>query len=383
MTEPRLNSVVQPVLDGLVAEGREIGVQVAAWLGEEQVIGCWAGLADPATGRTVDGDTLFNVFSVTKAVTATALHIQAERGRIDYDATVATYWPEFAAAGKAEITVRQVLSHVSGMLEMPADVTPERMCDWDWMARRIAAMAPAFAPGSGPGYQAMTFGWLVGEMVRRTDPHHRTFCEFVREEIAQPLGAGDLWLGIPGAAEPRVAWLDASAVFVMPDDGGPGRRATPLQVDLMPETFERPAVRRACILAVGGIFSARSEARFWAMLANGGTLGGVRLLSPERVRSFLAPRPFFSDAGSGVFRHGRARRLGRLLARRRDAAGLRPARSGDAQPPRNGRDDRLGRSRSPAGGRLLPQPDVQHHRHRRGQRHTDRRTIRHALEQRA
>lgn len=96
----KANEAVQRVLDELVAQGKEIGVQVCAWLGEEQIVDCWAGLADPETGTPVDGNTLFNAYSVSKAVTATALHIQAERGLIEYDAPVADYWPEFALAGK-------------------------------------------------------------------------------------------------------------------------------------------------------------------------------------------------------------------------------------------------------------------------------------------
>ena len=296
----KVNDAVQQTLDKLVAEGSEIGVQVCAWLGEEQIVDCWAGLADRDAGTPVDGDTLFNVYSVTKAVTATALHIQVERGLVEYDTPVSTYWPEFAQAGKQNVTVRQVLSHVSGVLRMPPDVTPELMTNWDWMCTRIAEMPGAFPAGSRSSYQSMTFGWLVGEVVRRTDPKRRPFGQFVREEIAEPLGATDLWLGILGAAEPRVAKLDAAAVYIAPD-GNLMREAQPLIVDLMPDPFERPYVRRACIPAVGGIFNARSEARFWAMLANGGQLGGVRLLSEERVASFAAPRPHFDDADEVFF----------------------------------------------------------------------------------
>jgi len=290
----RVNDIVQALLDRLVAEGREIGVQVCAWQGEQPIVDCWAGIADTETGRPVDGDTVFNVYSVSKAVTAVATHIQVERGLIDYDAPVATYWPDFAAAGKGDVTVRHVLSHVSGVLRMPPDVTPELMTNWDWMCQRIAEMPGSYPAGSRSSYQSMTFGWLLGEIVRRTDPGRRPFGQFVREEIAEPLGATDLWLGIPAEVEPRIARLDAVAVYVMPD-GNAMREAQPLQVDLMPDPFERPYVRRACIPAVGGIFNARSEARFWAMLANGGTLNGVRLLSEDRVASFGGPRPHFDD----------------------------------------------------------------------------------------
>jgi CubicO group peptidase (beta-lactamase class C family) len=296
----KINDAVQETLQRLIADGREIGVQVAAWLGEEQVVDCWAGLADTETGRPVDGDTLFNVYSVSKAVTATALHIQVERGLVDYDARVADYWPDFAQAGKGDVTIRHVLSHVSGVLRMPPDVTPELMTNWDWMCARIAEMPGAYPAGSRSSYQSMTFGWLVGEVVRRTDPKRRPFGQFVREEIAEPVGASDLWLGIPAEVEPRIARLDDVAVYVAPD-GNEMREAQPLIVDLMPDPFERPYVRRACIPAVGGIFNARSEARFWAMLANGGQLNGVRLLSEARVASFAGPRPHFEDADPVFF----------------------------------------------------------------------------------
>lgn len=296
----KVNDAVQRTIDQMVADGREIGIQIAAWVGEEQIVDCWSGLANAETGQKVDGDTLFNVYSVSKAVAATALHIQAERGLIDYDAPVATYWPEFAQAGKGDVLVRHVLSHVSGVLRMPPDVTPELMTNWDWMCTRIAEMPGNYPAGSRSSYQSMTFGWMIGEMVRRTDPKRRPFGQFVREELAEPIGATDLWFGIPAEVEPRIAKLDAVAVYVVPD-GNAMREAQPLIVDLMPDPFERPYVRRACIPAVGGIFNARSEARFWAMLANGGTLGGVRLLSEERVASFSGPRPHFEDADPVFF----------------------------------------------------------------------------------
>ena len=290
----QVNDAVQDKLDELIAQGKEIGIQICAWLGEEQIVDCWAGVADTQTGRMVDGDTLFNVYSVSKAVSATAVHIQVERGLIEYDAPIATYWPDFAQAGKGDVTVRQVLSHVSGVLRMPPDVTPELMTNWDWMCRRIAEMEPVYPAGTRSSYQSMTFGWMVGEIVRRTDPKRRPFGQFVTEEIAQPLGATDLWLGIPDAVEPRIARLDSAQIYVMPDNNMM-REAQPLAVDLMPDPFERPYVRRACIPAVGGIFNARSQARFWAMLANGGKLGKVRLLSEERVATFASPRPHFDD----------------------------------------------------------------------------------------
>ncbi|GGC00761.1 esterase [Novosphingobium endophyticum] len=282
---------VQAAMDHAIASGAETGLQVCAYHRGRKVIDLWGGIADPATGRKVESDTLFNVYSVTKALTATALHIQAERGLVDYDAPIAQYWPEFAAHGKERATVRDGLTHRAGVPQMPAGVTPEMMCDWDAMVDAIAALEPLATPGEKTLYQSMTFGWIIGEIVRRSDPAQRSFRQFVLDEIAAPLGLSDLWLGIPDEAEPRVAVMtNRNAGDPLPDGTSLYIQSMPLAVALVPEVFSRPDVRRAAIPGVGGIFSARDEARFWAMLAEGGELDGVRFLSPERVASFSAPR---------------------------------------------------------------------------------------------
>lgn len=282
----KLNDHLQKLVDA----GDEIGVQLSAYHEGRLVIDSWAGLADETTGRPVTGDTLFNVFSVTKAVSATVLHVQAEGGALRYDDKVASIWPEFAAHGKQEVTIADVLQHRSGVPQMPPEVTPETMCDWDWMTDRIAALEPVVKPGVESGYQSMTFGWIVGEIARRIDGGRRGFGAIVKDLIADPLGIADLWVGLPHSEHGRVAIMNGDSVFDFPD-GTLYRAACPRQVDLMPEPFGRPGVREACIPAVGGIFTARAGARFFAMLANGGELDGVRLLSEERVHSFIQPRP--------------------------------------------------------------------------------------------
>jgi CubicO group peptidase (beta-lactamase class C family) len=288
------NRVVQEAVDAAIREGGEIGLQVAAYVDGKLVVDVWGGLADETTGRKVNGDTIFPVFSVTKAVTATALHIQAERGLIDYDTPIAHYWPAFGAHGKEKGTVRDALTHRIGIPQMPEGVTPELMCDWDWMVQRLADTKPLFAPGTKSAYLAYTFGWIIGEVVRRMDAKRRPFGRFVQEEICTPLGIDSLWLGIPDEAEPRVAKLTN---MPRPSPGAPGLSpealipiAIPPQVGVTQKVFGRADVRRACIPGAGGIMNARSAARFFAMLANGGELGGVRLLSEERVRSFSVPR---------------------------------------------------------------------------------------------
>ena len=294
MTTSR-DSIVQEAIDTAIGERGEIGVQVAAYLDSELVIDQWGGIADEKTGQEVDGETLFPVFSNIKAMTATALHIQAERGLVDYYQPVAKYWPEFGKYGKDKGTVFDALTHRIGVPLMPVGVTPELMCDWDWMVSQIAEMHPLFEPGTRSGYMAYTFGWVVGEIVRRTDPKQRPFGQFIQDEICHPLGITDLWAGIPSEVEHRVARLTnlppipPGAPGMPPDSLRP--RATPPEVATTQEVFGRSDVRQACIPGAQGIMNARSQARFYAMLANGGELDGVRLLSEDRVRTFHIPRP--------------------------------------------------------------------------------------------
>jgi CubicO group peptidase (beta-lactamase class C family) len=285
------NAHVREAIDAAVATGLEVGVQVAAYHRGELVIDCWGGLADPDTRRKVDGDTLFNVYSVTKAVAATAIHLLVDRGHLEYDTPVARYWPEYAANGKARTTVRHVLTHRACVPQMPDGMTPERMCDWQWMTSAIARLEPLAEPGTKTQYLSLTFGWIVGELVRRADPKQRSFARFVQEEIAQPLGIADLWIGIPDVVEPRIA-KQVDALVPLPAEHLPPLllASMPPAVALTPAVFERPDVRRAEVPGVGGIFTARSEARFWAMLAERGALGGVRLLSEQLVATLNTPR---------------------------------------------------------------------------------------------
>ena len=303
------NRIVQNAVDVAIGERGEIGLQVAAYLDSRLVVDVWSGLADETTGRKVDGDTLFPVFSNIKAVTAVALHIQAERGLVDYYTPVAQYWPEFGKHGKDKGTVYDALTHRIGVPLMPVGVTPELMCDWDWMVERIADMHPLFEPGTRSGYMAYTFGWVIGEIVRRTDPKHRPFARFIQEEICQPLEVDSLWAGIPPEVEPRVAKLSDLPPIPPGGDGIPPDslrfRAMPPEVVTNQEVFGRSDVRRACIPGAQGLANARSQARFYAMLANYGELDGVRLLAADRVRWFHVPRPPSDyDPVSGVPHNG-------------------------------------------------------------------------------
>lgn len=303
MSDAAVNTHVRRAMDRAIEAGNEIGLQVVAYLGGREVVDQFAGLADPASGAPVRADTLFNVFSVTKAITVTALHLQVERGRLAYEDPVVRYWPEYGARGKQATTVRDVITHRAGVPQMPDGTTPEEMCDWDLMVRRIADLEPVAPPGTRALYQSLTFGWLVGELVRRTDPRGRGIGAFVREDLGEPLGAPDLWIGVPPEAEARVARLTNASAGAAAFSGLTAASMPP-QLSLTPEVFERPDVRRAEVAAVGGVFSAQSCARLWAMLANGGELDGVRLLSSDRVASFSQPRANIDEPDPVMF--GRA-----------------------------------------------------------------------------
>ncbi len=292
--------VFQEAVDAAIAEG-EVGLQFAVYKEGKLVVDVFGGVADKTTGRKVGKDTLFNVFSVTKGITATALHIQAERGLVSYDAPIAKYWPEFAAHGKDKATVRDGLTHRTGIPSMPEGVTPEQMADYEWMVKAIANLKPVFEPGTTNAYHSYTWGWIIAEIVRRTDPKKREFRQFVIDEITKPLGIKDLWLGIPAEAEPRVARMENDQISVF-DASTLRGKSMPTQVAGTQAVFGRSIVRRACIPGAGGIFNAPSCARFWAMIANGGQLDGVRLLSAERLHACLAPRPDTDkvDIGRGL-----------------------------------------------------------------------------------
>ena len=286
----KIEQALQSLLDQFIAEDSERGIQVAVYLKGELVADTFAGIADPATGRRVDGETLFPVFSTTKGIAATLIHLLVERGKIDYDTRIAHVWPEFAAHGKGEITLRQALNHTAGVPNMPTGLGHAELCNWETMVAAIADLKPVTAPGAEMAYHAITYSWTLGEVAHRVDG--RSFQQLLHDEICAPLNiVNEMFAGIPDEAEPRVAILDTKTDSPtnqpLPHDATP--QAIPPLIQPLEKWMNRPDARRACIPASNGIMTARAVARHYAALLPGG-VDGVELLPPERIRLATEPQ---------------------------------------------------------------------------------------------
>ncbi|MEU8777462.1 serine hydrolase domain-containing protein [Streptomyces sp. NPDC048606] len=269
---------LQERLDALVASGAESGVQVAAYRDGRPLVEAYAGVAGP--------DTLIHGFSTGKGCTATLVHVLAARGLLDYEAPIARYWPRFAARGKAEVTVRHALTHSAGIPHLPRSLTVAELCDWDHMCEVVADLRPLWEPGTDSGYHGWTFGWILGETVRRVTG--LTPGQALREYVAEPLGIADeLYFGLPASELPRVAplveggWeaylagLPAQAPFTRLIAPNRGLWTTA-------GLAERPGYLLADLPACATL-TARAAARMYAALL--GEVDGVRLLSPDRVEA--------------------------------------------------------------------------------------------------
>src|SRR3712207_3639621 len=283
-----LQRQVQGAIDRLVESGAERGLQVAVYRDGEQVVDAVAGVADPETGRTVTSDTPFYAYSVGKGATATVAHVLVERGLFGYDTPIVELWPEFGAHGKERATVRHALTHTVGVPGVPADTTPEDLCDWDKMCEIIADSEPWWEPSTETAYHAYPFGYIVGEIVRRATG--KKISQVLREEVAGPLGVADeLFFGVPESELGRLARLEdaeGSAEFLaaMPDDS-PFFKLGPRETTPTAEFGNRADILMADIPA-GGKMSARAVARMYAALMD--DVDGVRLVSPGRLREISA-----------------------------------------------------------------------------------------------
>jgi CubicO group peptidase (beta-lactamase class C family) len=281
------NEQVRELLEKFVREQGEIGLQTAAYLDGELAIDTWAGFADESTRRPVDGNTLFTAFSVSKGITATCIHILADRGLLDYEAPIARYWPEFGIRGKSEATIRHALTHQAGIPKDPPEMDITMMCDWEAVTRATAELEALSKPGTRIDYHALTYGWILGEIVRRIDG--RPISVFLQEEICTPLKISDLYMGIPKSQEHRAATLVNEPDLEVHKQDFDIADAHPLSDTA--KTFNRSDVRSASIPAAGVIVNARSLARHYAMLADGGELEGVRIISKEGLDRVLKPIP--------------------------------------------------------------------------------------------
>jgi CubicO group peptidase (beta-lactamase class C family) len=270
------------------AERGEVGASVCVTVDGQTVVDLWGGAADPTTGRAWTRDTVGVVWSCTKGATALCAHMLVARGQLDLDAPVASYWPEFAAAGKAAITVRMALSHQAGLAAFSEPIPDDGYCDWNLIVERLAAQAPLWPPGTRQGYHALTFGHLVGEVVRRISG--RSLGAFFRDEVARPLGL-DLWIGLPEEHEPRVAPTIPAAppqpgdtiptfyVAAMTDPTSIGARVLMNSgLVLAPGWIDSRAAHAAELPAFGGVGNARALAGMYRPLALGGAVDGVQLV---------------------------------------------------------------------------------------------------------
>jgi len=280
-----LQTRIQATLDELVASGAETGVAAAVYSGGRLVADAVSGQADPAAGTSVTSGTLFFASSAAKGVAATLAHTLAERGELDYDLRLASVWPGFGAGGKESITVRHVLEHTAGLPGLPRQTTVAQLCDWDHMCAVLAAARPWWEPGTRFGYHALTFGFLLGETLRRLTG--RTMGELLRDAVTGPLGVADeVCFAVPPRLLPRMARRPAGAPAPdAPPEGSPVDRATPPALRDPSAFANRDDVLTATIGSLGTM-TARGAARMYAALL--GPVDGVRLVSPARLAEMSA-----------------------------------------------------------------------------------------------
>ncbi|MGF1597980.1 MAG: serine hydrolase domain-containing protein [Acidimicrobiales bacterium] len=281
----------------------DVGASVAVAVGGEVVVDLWGGHLDEARTEPWQRDTLVNVFSTTKTMSCLALLVCADRGLIDVDAPVATYWPEFAAAGKEGVLVRHLLSHTAGLSGWDERLAPEDLYDWEKCTSLLAAQAPWWEPGTRSGYHAVTQGYLVGEVVRRVTGS--TVGRFFADEIAGPLDA-DVHIGLDPSEDHRVApLLPVPSLAEQSVAAGPVERDSVAFRTFVNPRLEAPqsfdaAWRRAEIPAAGGQGNARGVLRAQHAVANGGEFAGVRLLSGATLDRILDVQAAGRDLVLGI-----------------------------------------------------------------------------------
>ena len=279
-------------------ERDELGAAFALYVDGDKKVDLWGGTANVQTGATWADDTLQLVFSTTKGLTATAIAMLVQAGKLRYDDPVSRHWPEFAAAGKGDVTVDQVMSHQAGLIAIDDPIDFDQIMAVTPVIESLQAQTPMWEPGTDHGYHAITYGWLAGEILARVDG--RRIGEFVQDEIAGPLGI-DFWIGLPESEEERVARLETTP---LPNDpvllehlgklyarGANGYRALALDGRISTagdNHFNSRAVHATEMPGANGITNARSLARLYA--ATIGEVDGVRLLDTESMNAARTQR---------------------------------------------------------------------------------------------
>lgn len=294
---------------------RELGGAVCVYHRGRKVVDLWGGLRNEATHEPWEQDTMVLVYSTTKGLAAMTLALAHSRGWLDYEAPVAHYWPEFAQAGKARITVRQLLAHQAGLYAFPEQGDPALVADLDRLAVVLARQQPAWEPGTRQAYHAITLGYYEGELLRRVDPQHRTLGQFFQDEIAAPLGL-DFYIRLPESIpDSRLATLSRPGLLAL-------LRGLPLRFTLevwnprsnivralvgsmLAHDARRIYARNFEVPAGGGVGTARAIARAYGVFATGGR---ELALSPDTLQALAAPavppaRGFYDECmkGEGVY----------------------------------------------------------------------------------
>ncbi len=299
--DTRFRAVEEAFVENFATHG-EVGAAVAVTVDGRPVVDIWAGHADAARTRPWERDTIVNVYSTTKGMTAICAHRLVDQGRLDLDAPVAKYWPEFAQAGKEKLPVRYLLSHRAGLAGVRDTLPNGSMVKWDVMTEALAKQEPWWEPGTKHGYHALTFGWLVGEVVRRITG--KSLGTYFREEIAEPLGL-DFHIGTGPEHDSRTAEL---IPMPPPQPGEPNLLVEILSDPLGFSAFVNPPDfadlslvntrewRAAEIPAANGHGNARALARIYGALACGGEVDGVRVLSPAAIERAIVEQSSGTDA---------------------------------------------------------------------------------------
>ena len=302
-TDPRFDGVRDAFATNFAEHG-ELGAAVAVYLHGEPVVDLWGGWYSAEREREWDRNTLVNVFSTTKGLAAFCAHRLAEEDRLDFDAPVAEYWPEFAAAGKQDIPVRWLMSHRAGMAAVRRPIVMEDLFNWDTMCEALAEQEPWWTPGEQHGYHALTYGWLVGEVVRRIDG--RSIGRYWWDEFAAPLGL-DAHIGTGPEFDGRISTLldapvdpdapDLIDLFGGPDSVGAAAFSNPPIGGPDEENITASrGWRGAEIPAANGHATARALARVYGGAANGGELDGIHVINPETLDNALIEQSFGADA---------------------------------------------------------------------------------------